>query len=325
MYVVYNDSHDPHYNLALEEYLFREFPEDCIMLWQNSPAVIVGRFQNTLAEVNFPFLKENSIPVVRRITGGGAVYHDLGNLNFTFIEKNTAGKIDMERFSRRIAGALHQMGFPVQVAGRNDLVINGRKISGAAQHQTRDRVLHHGTLLYQVNMENLAASLNVKAEKISSKGVASVRSRVANLVEYAGAPRPIPEFAGRLAELLTNAQGEKYFLSEQELKKVKDLCETKYRLREWNFGRSPAYNWVKIGRLSCGMVECYLQVEEGIIQSCNIFGDFFSALPIEELEQELIGVRLSRQYLEAILTEAKLRAHFGEITLQEFNDLLFKG
>lgn len=324
MYVVRNDSHDPYYNLALEEYLFREFPEDCIMLWQNSPAVIVGRFQNTPEEVNLPFLRENSIPVVRRITGGGAVYHDLGNLNFTFIEKNTTGKIDMERFSRRIAGALNQLGFAVQAAGRNDLIIDGRKVSGAAQHQTKERVLHHGTLLYQVNMENLAASLNVKAAKISSKGVASVRSRVANLVEYAAAPQPIPELAGSLAELLTNGQGENYFLSEQELNKVEKICGEKYRLREWNFGRSPAYNLMKIGRLSCGMVECYLQLEAGIIQNCRIFGDFFSTLPIEELEQELVGLQFNRQALAAKLSEAKLRVHLGDITLREFNDLLFQ-
>jgi lipoate-protein ligase A len=193
---IINESVNPYYNLALEEYLLKETDpgDDLFMLWQNRPAIIVGRNQNTWDEINLDFVRKNNIAVVRRMTGGGAVYHDLGNLNFTFIardRKESSAILDFARFARPVVDALRELGVPAEFSGRNDIVVDGAKVSGNAQYRYKDLVLHHGTLLFDSRIEDMVQALNVSKDKIASKGVASVRSRVASQKILAMAKCPV--------------------------------------------------------------------------------------------------------------------------------------
>ncbi len=313
MTYVPNDSLDPRFNLALEEYILRDCPLDgpCLLLWRNSPSVIIGRFQNTLDEINPDYIAENGVNVVRRITGGGAVYHDLGNLNFSFIERAPEDGINLRMFTDRVAVALRRMGLDVGVSGRNDLTIDCRKFSGNAQYRYKDRVLHHGTILYDSNLENVQAALNVKAEKMASKGVRSVRARVTNLSAYMPRPIPILEFRDSLlGEFLRDEQASGpsiRHLDERDMLAVRRLIDDKYSTWDWNFGRSPEYNLKGAGRFACGSVEAYLKVERGVIQSCRIYGDFFADEDISGLEAGLVGTG----YAEADLREAYGRLGAG--------------
>ena len=177
---------DPAYNLAFEEYVLRNKKEgDFLLLWQNDNAVIIGRNQNTEEEIDKAFVEAHGIKVVRRITGGGAVYHDLGNLNYSFITDCTAFNKDaLAAFTEPVAAALRALGAPAQLSGRNDIVIEGKKVSGTAQRIQDGRILHHGTLLFQSDPEMIAGALKADPDKFRSKSTKSVRSRVGNIADY---------------------------------------------------------------------------------------------------------------------------------------------
>lgn len=321
MLYIANESLDPHYNLAFEEYVLKELdPEESyVLLWQNAPSVIIGRFQNTLEEINVDYIRKNNIYVVRRNTGGGAVYHDLGNLNFSFIEKNDENEIDFSRFTERIAKVLAQMGVTVEFSGRNDITIDGKKFSGNAQYQYRGKTLHHGTILYNSNLEHVQAALKVKTEKIESKGVKSVRSRVTNIIDYLPTKPPLKAFQNMLLEYLFQPEPvSEYVLSEVDQARIKELMAEKYLTWEWNHGSAPAFNIIKSGRFLCGGIEVYLSVEKGRIKSCKIYGDFFSNLDINILEQKLQGLRYEKKDLEDHLDAEEIRLHFGTLKKEEF-------
>ncbi|HHV78444.1 MAG TPA: lipoate--protein ligase [Firmicutes bacterium] len=320
MIYVPNESVDPHFNLALEEYVLKEMDaERYILLWQNSPSVIVGRFQNTLGEINLEYVTKHRINVVRRITGGGAVYHDLGNLNFTFIEPKTQDPVDLGAYSRRIARALQQMGLNVEVSGRNDVTIDGKKFSGNAQYIYRGRVLHHGTILYDSNLDNLEAALNVKPDKMTSKGVKSVRQRVANLIDYMPRRMSLAEFKTRLLEQLFDGEPIRVLdLSEDQIAAVRELVARKYGTWEWNYGESPDYNRKAVGRFSWGGIELYLKVNDGRIQSCKIYGDFFTNENVSDLEAGLCGIQYDEEGVTAAYYALDVPRYFENMQLDEF-------
>lgn len=320
MFYIRNDCHDPHYNLALEEYVLKNLrsKHGFLLLWQNQPAVIIGRFQNTIEEVNAEYVRKRHIPVVRRITGGGAVYHDLGNLNFSFIEENEVEGIDFRIFSERIAKTLAKLGVQAEISGRNDITIDGKKFSGNAQYQYKGRTLHHGTLLYDSNLEDVQKALQVKADKIESKGIKSVRSRVTNIIDYLPEKVSLQEFQALLLGYLFNEQPiQEYFLAPADLENIQRLVTEKYRTWEWNYGYSPPYNIKKTGRFACGGLEIYFQVEKGLIQSCRIYGDFFSNGEIDRFEKKLLGIRYDREALEKAVEEDELKFFFGSLTREE--------
>jgi len=325
MLYIRNDSVSPYYNLALEEYVLKNLgqEESFILLWQNEPSVIIGRFQNTIAEINTEYIEKNGINVVRRITGGGAVYHDLGNLNFSFIVSGSQRNIDFRRFTEPVVKALAKMGVKAEHTGRNDITIDGKKFSGNAQYHYRDRILHHGTLLFNSRLENVQQALNVKPSKIETKGIKSVRSRVTNIIDYLENKISIYEFRDLLLTYLFDEKPiREYKLTEEDQAGIKKLMQDKYLTWEWNYGSSPAFNLTKSERFACGEIEVRLNVNKGLIEACKIYGDFFSNEDIDELAAKFVGVRYKKEDLAALLEDIELNKYFGSLSQQEFLQLL---
>jgi lipoate-protein ligase A len=302
MYFIEGQSHDPAFNLALEEYLYRSVDEGhpgYFLLWQNAPSIIVGRFQNTAQEVNRPFVEERGIHVVRRISGGGAVYHDLGNVNYSFIVPNDEGTpFDFARHARPVIDALAKLGVEAESGGRNDLLIDGRKFSGSAQHMDRRRLLHHGTLLFNSDLSVLEQALNVDEEKFTSKGFKSVRSRVTNILPMLPEPISVEEFIDALRGALSGSDTSS--LDETQLSEIRGLRDEKYAMWEWNWGASPEFTERKVRRFPWGKVEALLNVKEGVIRQARFYGDYFGSENREEIERLLEG----RVYKEDALREA---------------------
>lgn len=327
MWYIPNDSHNPYYNLALEEYVLKNLDqqESYILLWQNEPSVIIGRFQNTIEEINQEYVTEQKINVVRRITGGGAVYHDLGNLNFSFIVPAGDRVIDFRKFTEPVVKALAKMGIQAEHTGRNDITIQDKKFSGNAQYSYQNRTLHHGTILFSSNLEEVQKTLNVKADKIESKGVKSVRSRVTNVSAYLEQECSVAEFRDLLlVHLFDGKTVKEYKLSPADLANVQKLMEDKYLTWEWNFGHSPAFNLTKSGRFSCGGIEVRLQVRKGVIEGCKIYGDFFSNQDISQLEDKIKGVKYKEEDLQDLLGSVDLSPYFNGLSQDEFIQLLVR-
>ncbi|MDD4701308.1 MAG: lipoate--protein ligase [Desulfovibrio sp.] len=305
---------DPAFNLALEEVLLQALPaghSGYFLLWQNGPSVIVGRHQCTADEVNADFIRRENLPVVRRMTGGGAVYHDTGNLNFSFIEHaNGRDRVDFRRYLAPVCAALADLGVQAQISGRNDIEVGGRKISGSGQMLRRGKVLHHGTLLIDVNFERLVEALNVDPEKMRSKGVASVRSRVGNISEFW---RSGSDIAALTAALVRHCAGRPGTLDDAVMAEAHTLADEKYRLWSWNYGAMPNFTERKRQRFDWGTVELRLDVKSGHIAACKILGDFFcnAGEGIQELEQSLAGLSREPARLEEALGQADMTRYFS--------------
>lgn len=329
MKFIENNSIDPHYNLAFEEYVFKNLnsDDDYVLLWRNGPAIIVGKNQNTVEEINMEFVKENNIKVVRRVTGGGAVYHDLGNLNFSFIAKADSNeKIDFKTYNVPIIKALEKLGVKCDLSGRNDLVIDGKKFSGIAQSISKGRVLNHGTLLFDSELDVLSKALNVKRDKIESKGIKSVSSRVTNIKAYVKEDVDVLEFKELLLKNIFeyfNEPVEVHELSDEDKNNIQKMVDERYGTWEWNFGRSPNFNYKGYGRFAGGCVETRLQVENGLIENCKIYGDFFGKGDIAVLEEKLKGVRYDLDEIKSVLTDIAVEEYLGKITKEEFLECLF--
>ena len=298
---------DPAFNLAMEEYFFEAMPRDrsYFMTWQNDNAIIIGKHQNTLSEINLPFVQSHGIRVVRRLSGGGAVYHDLGNLNFTFItDAEPTQQVDLRRFCQPIADTLSSLGVNASVDGRNDILIDGKKVSGNAQYVRQGRVMHHGTILFDSDLSVLGQALKVDASKIQAKGIKSVRSRVANVRSCLKQDMTMTQFRRVLAEhLLKQALVEVYTLTEADIAAIHRIREGRYALWEWNFGASPPCSLVRKARIEgCGTVEAQIQMENGCISEIRFCGDYFSTLPPEQLAQKLAGVPFTEEACARALT-----------------------
>lgn len=329
MKYVVNNSNDSRCNLAFEEYCFKylDFEDEIVFLWQNSPTVVIGKNQNTLQEINENFIRENNINVVRRITGGGAVYHDLGNLNYTFIIKaGNKAKIDFEKYSQPMIRALKKFGVECEITGRNDITIEGKKISGAAQSLYKDRVLHHGTLLIDSKLDTLSKALKAKPEKFISKGIKSVRSRVTNIKPYLKQEMDIEKFKKELLTELFNQQNqtiEELKLSSHDLEQISNLFRHKYSTWEWNYGNSPDFNYKKSMRAMGGTIEVNANVKNGIVDEFKIFGDFFGTKDKEDIEKMIIGCKFDRIHIAELLKNVNLKDYFGLIEKEEFLDCIF--
>ncbi|MBC7088210.1 MAG: lipoate--protein ligase [Tissierellales bacterium] len=330
MKYVTNLSNNPYYNLAFEEYLFKNLPdeEEFVFLWINSPAIIVGKNQNTIEEINQKFVEENDIKVVRRVTGGGAVYHDFGNLNFSII-KNTNGKekIDFSVINIPILKALEKFGIKAELTGRNDLTVDGKKISGIAQSLHKQKVLNHGTILYDTDLSILSQALNVKQDKIESKGVKSVKSRVTNIKPYMKSDIDILEFKETLLKYIFEHLGEpyeEYKLSDEYLNNIDLLYKNKYLTWEWNYGQSPDFNWKNYKRFPTGSIDLRLEIKSSIIHNAKIYGDFFGAKDISELENMLKNLKYDKDEVKNALSGIDITQYLGNITLEDFLELLFE-
>ncbi len=320
-----NTQTDAAFNLAAEEYLFNTCPEDCFMLWQNRNAIIVGRNQNTYSQINPAYVKDHEIQVVRRISGGGAVYQDLGNINFTLVKTHASSlKVDFKTYTRPILDFLNTMGVPAILDGRNDLLVEGRKISGNAQHFHRGKVLHHGTLLFDVNLETMAEALYVDPAKYRDKAVKSVRSRVTNIRPYLADALSVEQFMEQLlARVQRENSGGRGDFSSADSAAISALVKGKYGRWEWNFGKSPGYTFCKTARTAGGTLEIHLDVTAGSIDAIRIFGDYFGVRNIGELEAALIGCPHSRSAVAERIAALPVGDYLQDVPMQELLAAMF--
>ena len=319
-----NESTDAYFNLASEEYLLKHTTDDIFYLWRNDNAIIVGKNQNTLSEINVDYVKEKNIKVVRRLTGGGAVYHDLGNINYTFIENNKKSFNDFRGFCKPIIKALNEIGVEAEFTGRNDMTIQGKKFSGTAQCKYKDRVMHHGTLLFSSVKADISGALKPRDIKFTDKSVKSVASRITNISEYLPQPMEIIEFRDRLMTSVTGSENShiEYF-TPAEIDEIKKLRDEKYSKWEWNFGQSPKFSMTKEGKFPGGTLEVTLEVKHGVIENFRIYGDFFGTKDVEQLENQLIGIRHNEESVRSVMKNIELSDFMVNITVDDLLSLMF--
>lgn len=319
---------DPRINLAIEEYCLKHLdPEETYLLFYiNQPSIIIGKNQNTIEEINTKYVDENGIIVVRRLSGGGAVYHDLGNLNFSFITKDDGNSFhNFKKFTEPVVAALKRLGVDAELSGRNDLMANGRKISGNAQFSTKGRMFSHGTLLFDSEIEHVVSALKVKKDKIESKGIKSIRSRVANISEFLDQKMTTVEFRSMLLRYIFDTEGEipEYKLTEKDWKIINQISKERYQNWDWNYGKSPKFNLQHSKRFQAGSVDIRLEVQKGVIRECKIFGDFFGVGDVSDIEEKLTGVQYERKAIEEALQGVDIKYYFGNIQKEEFLDLVY--
>ena len=321
-------STDPYFNLALEQHVFDRLDrsQDYFMLWQNDNAVIVGKHQNTIEEINAAFVAERGIRVARRLSGGGAVYHDLGNLNFTFIRAaGDSSQLDFHLFCEPVTNALKAVGVKAEINGRNDITIDGRKFSGNSQYIKQGRVMHHGTIMFDSDLEMVSRALRVSGDKIESKGVKSIRSRVTNVAEHLKSPVTIEEFREVLRKRILGEARSDYVLTEADIAAVTKLRDEQYATWDWNYGASPDYAIRKKRRIEgCGTVEVCLRVDDGLITDLRFFGDFFGAEDAGDLAALFIGQKPRKSSYETLLADIRVGRYINNLNNSQLIEILLQ-
>ncbi|CCW39891.1 TPA: lipoate--protein ligase [Streptococcus agalactiae] len=322
MKYIVNTSNDPAYNVALEAYAFQKLTDvdEIFILWINEPAIIIGRHQNTIQEINKEFIDKNGIHVVRRLSGGGAVYHDLNNLNYTIISNNTQeDAFDFQTFSKPVIDTLAKLGVKAEFTGRNDLEINGQKFAGNAQAYYKGRMMHHGCLLFDVDMSVLGQALKVSKDKIESKGIKSVRARVTNIVDHLSDKITVQEFSDAILAQMKEEYPEmdEYVLSDAELSEIQAMRDNQFATWDWTYGKAPEYTIERGVRYPAGKITTYANVENSTIKSVKIFGDFFGVKPVDDIEKMLEGVRYDYKDVLAALKTVDTSQYFSRMTPEE--------
>ncbi|MCL1859569.1 MAG: lipoate--protein ligase [Oscillospiraceae bacterium] len=327
------NSPDVMFNLAAEEYVMRNFPLEnpVFMLWRTEKCVVIGRNQIAAAEIDLQAAHSLGIKIVRRSSGGGAVFSDPGNIMQSFISSfnksdnsNDSKKIEYAQLIEPMAKALRRMGIPAIAEGRNDITVNGRKISGLAQYAIKDRLCTHGSLLYNTNLDLLTQVLKTDPEKISSKALKSVRARVVNLCDYFNPKISAAEFFDWLkSNLFDEINTENYNFTKQDIEKINIIKTEKYANPEWINGATPRFSFHNAKRFHAGKIEIFLNVEYGIINSCKIFGDFLGVFPVEGLEEKLINQIYDFNLLSDILSKIDIKFYLGGVTRDELLECLF--
>lgn len=312
-------STDPFFNLSAEEYFLCEKDEDFFLLWQNEPCIVIGKNQVAADEINHDYVSACSLPVVRRMTGGGAVYHDTGNLNFSFIQN---GEPDRVELCRPVIDVLRSIGVVAEISGRNDILVGGRKISGTAMCSHGGRSLFHGTLLISADLEAMSEALKPDETKLIGHGVKSVRSRVANLSEYT--EEVSPDIIGAmLAGYMTERGGKRYELGESDIEAIEKLLDSKYSTDAWNCGAEQLQKSER-SRLSCGTVYIKKKTACGRIEDIRIFGDFMNTGDVSEIENHLKGIKLRRGAITSALESVQTEKYIPGLTAGELADIITK-
>ncbi len=320
---------DPRINLAIEEFALKnlEINEDGYLLFYiNEPSIIIGKNQNTIEEINTDYVEKNGIHVVRRLSGRGAVYHDLGNLNYSFITKDEGNSfMNFQKFTKPVTQALERLGVKAELKGRNDILVDGRKISGNAQFATRGRMFSHGTLLFDSEIENVVSALKVRKDKIESKGIKSIRSRVANISEFLEEKMTTEQFKKLLLRYIFDGKDPipEYKLTEEDWKKINEISQKRYKNWDWNYGKSPKFNVQHSHRFPVGQIEFRLDVNKGQITGCKIFGDFFGIGDVSDIEGRLTGIKYERSEIVRALENVDIQHYFGNVTKDEVIELIY--
>ncbi|MEY2846823.1 MAG: hypothetical protein RL076_2369 [Chloroflexota bacterium] len=328
-YIDNHDITDATRNLALEEYSIRHKldDEDLLLFYINSNAIIIGRNQNTVEEIDSDVVAAKSTQVVRRVSGGGAVYHDTGNLNFSFMTRDVNGRFNRyDTFNGPVLAVLHDLGIPAELSGRNDIVVAGRKISGNAQFAASDRMLSHGTLLVDSNVDELVAALRPKPGKVESKGIKSIRSRVANINEFLTTPITAVELRERILEKIYGTRDRAHIpsvtLSDADWQGVADLRASRYANWEWNYGRNPDANVQRAQRFAGGEVDVRLDIQHNRIVAAHLFGDFMGQGDTAELCAQLIGVTYDADSIAQALASIDISYYIANVSRTELHQLL---
>ena len=323
MKFIRNNSTDPHFNMAFDEFCLEQLKADepVFYLWQNRPSVIIGLNQSAYAEVNLPYLEEKGIVLARRVTGGGAVYHDLQNLNYTITGRIRDLETDYPAYVETMARALCELGVPAELSGRNDILVEGRKCSGYAKRVSKDRLMIHGTLMYDVDIDTLTQALNTPGSKLSAAGVSSVRSRVANLKAYLGHLDGIDAFKAALQAILAG-NDEEIQLSEAQLAQIEADADKKYRTWEWIYGHSPVATFQVRRKFACGNIEASFSLKAGCIDGLRFSGDFLGNLPPDRIAEALQGCRYTREAIGEALSKEPVENCFDRLSAGELTALL---
>ncbi|MGN7407839.1 lipoate--protein ligase [Sporosarcina sp. SAFN-010] len=320
---------DPRINLAIEEYVLNTMDTDedsYLLFYINEPSIIIGKNQNTIEEIDTEYVDANGIHVVRRLSGGGAVYHDKGNLNFSFITKDDGQSFrNFKKFTEPVVEALAKMGVKAELLGRNDLLVDGKKVSGNAQFATQGRMFSHGTLMFDTEIEEVVNALRVKKDKIESKGIKSIRSRVTNISEHMDKPMTIEQFRMEILNSIFGGEEKIQFkeLTEEDWKNIHQLSKERYGNWDWNYGRSPKCNVQHSHRFPVGSIDVRLQVEKGTIHEVHIFGDFFGIGSVTEIENRLVNCQYDRESITAAVSNLDIPKLLGGITQDEFVNLIY--
>ncbi|WFA08861.1 lipoate--protein ligase [Tissierella sp. Yu-01] len=324
MIYVINDSNDPFFNHASEEYMMDNFDDEVFMLWINKPSILIGRNQNTLSEININYVRDKDIVVVRRLSGGGTVYNDLGNINYTFITYRNSNEVQVkngfEKFALPVINALQSLGVNAVFTGRNDITIDEKKFSGNAQYFQKNKLLHHGTLLYDCDMSKLSMALKSKPIKFVDKSVKSVGSRVTNILPHMDTKMDLLEFKEYLKDYVIRTHNIEniYEFNEYDIEQINSIVKRRFETWEWNYGKSPVYQCNNAIKYPAGVVEYNLNVDGGIIKEISIYGDFFGEKEIEELEQKIVGSKHDFNTLRNTLRKVEIDNYIKGLTKEEF-------
>jgi lipoate-protein ligase A len=325
MIYIENNATDPYFNFALEYYLITEkqLSEDQVFIfWRTEPTLMIGKYQNTIEEINDDYAKKNNINVVRRITGGGTIYTDMGGWQFSFITRGQAETIDFNKYIGPVIAGLEKLGVPAEFNSRNDLVIEGKKFSGNAQCMLNGYTLHHGSLLFNTDFEQMVKCLTVDDYKIISKGIKSVKERVTNISEHLMKPIDTDTFRTVMVDSIMQGSTKKYELTAADLERIDVLAKEKFKSWEWNYGISPKFNIIKTGRFDGGKMEFKLDVNQGKITDCHIYGDFFGTMDIAILSDALIGTNYEKENIKKAIEQCDIKHGFYNINIDELADII---
>lgn len=326
MIIIAHDNLDPLVALAIEDYVMELFEEDCFMLWQTNPVIVVGKYQNIYNEVNIDYVESLNIPIMRRRSGGGAVYNDNNTIYYTYIvNKEVSSFSDYKTFTKPIVNALKIMGINAEFSGRNDILIDGKKFSGNSQLVNNKKITHHGTLLFDFDEEILTKALIVDEEKLKSNGVKSIKSRVTNIKSHLQKNITVNQFRDLLyKEIIKNVDNPKiYTLTEKDYIEINKISEMRYRNKDWTFGKNPKGIIEKTKRFTGGRVSSNIVVEKNIITSINFNGDFFSKLGLSDILDALVSVNYNKIDVQKALSKFEMNDYFSNITTDELLQVIF--
>ena len=327
MRYIQGSCYESDFNLAMEQYVFDALPrsDSWFMLWQNAPSVIIGKYQNAYAEVNREYLAEHNIPLIRRLSGGGAVYHDLGNINYTFIVDGTLSESEnLAIFCRPLVSVLEQFGIHAQISGRNDVTIDGMKISGTARYFKQGRIMHHGTILFRSDLSVMPEILRVSKAKLETKGIRSVKSRVTNIADHMKEQISVQQFLEAFRDYVRReTPTEDYILTEEDQENIRHIRDERYGTWEWNWGKSPAFSQVKEQYVEgVGKLEIHMNAEHGRILDCAVYGDYFGTGFTPETLEKLHGIRMQKEDILAAVKEMQIEQCIRGLDAERFAQLL---